>query len=233
MAKTNIWMSVSDLMTGLMVIFLFVSIAYMVRANKLIEQQKNELIEYVDTKNKLYEELHETFRQQVGDSTLAINNDLSMRFAKAESLFDNGRYNVSPHFENTLEKIIPAYMEVLLHDSLRTHIKEIRVEGHTDTHPFGSKDDDPYFSNLDLSQKRAREVVKCVRRICAETVDEESQRQIEKWLTAVGYSYTHALDSDGNYVSESGKEINMDRSKRVEIRIITDDYEVLKSIIKK
>ena len=28
MAKNNIWMSVSDLMTGLMVIFLFVAIAY-------------------------------------------------------------------------------------------------------------------------------------------------------------------------------------------------------------
>ena len=95
MAKTNVWMSVSDLMTGLMVIFLFVSIAYMVRAQKLIQQRKQELTEYVDTKNKLYDELHETFKQQIGNDVLAINNDLSMRFAKAESLFDNGQWNVS------------------------------------------------------------------------------------------------------------------------------------------
>ena len=34
MAKHNVWMSVSDLMTGLMVIFLFVAIAYISRVNK-------------------------------------------------------------------------------------------------------------------------------------------------------------------------------------------------------
>ena len=220
MAKTNVWMSVSDLMTGLMVIFLFVSIAYM------------ELTEYVDTKNKLYDELHETFKQQIGNDVLAINNDLSMRFAKAESLFDNGQWNVSARFENTLEDVIPVYMNVLLHDSLRTHIKEIRVEGHTDTKPFGRTDSDPYLSNLDLSQKRAREVVKCMRRICAENFEARDQKQIEEWLTAVGYSYTHALDADGNYAAESRKPIDMDRSKRVEIRIITDDYRVLKEIVK-
>jgi len=232
MAKTNVWMSVSDLMTGLMVIFLFVSIAYMVRAQKLIQQRKQELTEYVDTKNKLYDELHETFKQQIGNDVLAINNDLSMRFAKAESLFDNGQWNVSARFENTLEDVIPVYMNVLLHDSLRTHIKEIRVEGHTDTKPFGRTDSDPYLSNLDLSQKRAREVVKCMRRICAENFEARDQKQIEEWLTAVGYSYTHALDADGNYAAESRKLIDMDRSKRVEIRIITDDYRVLKEIVK-
>lgn len=232
MAKTNVWMSVSDLMTGLMVIFLFVSIAYMVRANRLIQQRKQELTEYVDTKNKLYDELHETFKQQIGNDVLAINNDLSMRFAKAESLFDNGQWNVSTRFENTLREVIPTYMNVLLHDSLRSHIKEIRIEGHTDTRPFGSSDNDPYLSNLELSQKRAREVVKCVRLICADNFEEREQKQIEEWLTAVGYSYTHALDSLGNYASESGKPIDMDRSKRVEIRIITDDYRVLKEIVK-
>ena len=31
MARNNVWMSVSDLMTGLMVIFLFVAIAYIKR----------------------------------------------------------------------------------------------------------------------------------------------------------------------------------------------------------
>ena len=232
MAKTNVWMSVSDLMTGLMVIFLFVSIAYMVRAQKLIQQRKQELTEFVDTKNKLYDELHETFKQQIGNDVLAINNDLSMRFAKAESLFDKGQLFVSARFANTLEEVIPIYMNVLLHDSLRTHIKEIRIEGHTDTKPFGPSDSDPYLSNLDLSQKRAREVVKCVRGICAKNFEARDQKLIEEWLTAVGYSYTHALDADGNYVSESGRPIDMDRSKRVEIRVITDDYRVLEGIVK-
>ena len=31
MARSNVWMSVSDLMTGLMIIFLFVAVSYMVK----------------------------------------------------------------------------------------------------------------------------------------------------------------------------------------------------------
>jgi hypothetical protein len=71
-----------------------------------------------------------------------------------------------------------------------------------------------------------------MRRICAENFEARDQKQIEEWLTAVGHSYTHALDADGNYAAESRKPIDMDRSKRVEIRIITDDYRVLKEIVK-
>lgn len=35
MAKSNVWMSVSDLMTGLMIIFLFIAIAYISRVQKI------------------------------------------------------------------------------------------------------------------------------------------------------------------------------------------------------
>ena len=49
MAKHNVWMSVSDLMTGLMVIFLFVAIAYMIQVN----ENQTVLTDYVETKNDL------------------------------------------------------------------------------------------------------------------------------------------------------------------------------------
>ena len=37
MAKHNVWLSVSDLMTGLMVIFLFVAIAYISKVDEHTE----------------------------------------------------------------------------------------------------------------------------------------------------------------------------------------------------
>ena len=46
MAKHNVWMSVSDLMTGLMVIFLFIAVAYMSQVSK----NQSVLTEYVETK---------------------------------------------------------------------------------------------------------------------------------------------------------------------------------------
>ena len=43
MGKHNIWMSVSDLMTGLMVIFLFIAIAYMKQVNEYLEKLNTEM----------------------------------------------------------------------------------------------------------------------------------------------------------------------------------------------
>ena len=57
MAKTNVWMSVSDLMTGLMVIFLFVAIAYISR----VQKNQSVLTDYVETKNELHNKLVKEF----------------------------------------------------------------------------------------------------------------------------------------------------------------------------
>lgn len=57
MAKTNVWMSVSDLMTGLMIIFLFVAIAYISR----VQKNQSVLTDYVETKNELHNKLIKEF----------------------------------------------------------------------------------------------------------------------------------------------------------------------------
>lgn len=49
MAKSNVWMSVSDLMTGLMVIFLFIAVAYMIQ----VKENQNVLTDYVETKSSI------------------------------------------------------------------------------------------------------------------------------------------------------------------------------------
>lgn len=54
MASNNVWMSVSDLMTGLMVIFLFIAIAYMIRV-------RDDISEYKDTKEQIYNRLNDKF----------------------------------------------------------------------------------------------------------------------------------------------------------------------------
>lgn len=234
MAKTNVWMSVSDLMTGLMVVFLFVSIAYLYQIQQQEEKKKHDFSEYVDTKTKLQEKFKEKFEDKKGELTiLSENNDVTLRFSKAETLFPRNESRLTPHFEKILDEVIPDYMDVLLESELSKHIKEIRVEGHTDDSPFGPTDTDPYLSNLKLSQDRAREVVKYMRKICLRHYTYTDYKKIEAWLTAVGYSYTYALDKNGAYISESKGKIDQDKSRRVEIRIITDDYKVLEEIIKR
>ena len=68
MAKSNVWMSVSDLMTGLMIIFLFIAIAYISR----VQQNQTVLTDYIETKNKLYDKLVSEFKQDTVKWQMAI-----------------------------------------------------------------------------------------------------------------------------------------------------------------
>ena len=70
MAKSNVWMSVSDLMTGLMIIFLFIAIAYISR----VQQNQTVLTDYVETKNKLYDKLVSEFKQDTVKWQMAIGS---------------------------------------------------------------------------------------------------------------------------------------------------------------
>ena len=60
------WIAVSDLMSGLMIVFLLISVMYLV-----IVEQKNEEIErvvvlYEDLREELYKDLYAEFEQVVG-----------------------------------------------------------------------------------------------------------------------------------------------------------------------
>ena len=57
MARHNVWMSVSDLMTGLMIIFLFVAVAYMIK----VQDNQSVIDEYVENRSELHEELLNKF----------------------------------------------------------------------------------------------------------------------------------------------------------------------------
>ena len=75
MAKTNVWLSVSDLMTGLMVIFLFVAIAYISR----VQKNQSVLTDYVETKNELHNKLVKEFEGDTLKWQMTIGKDLKNR----------------------------------------------------------------------------------------------------------------------------------------------------------
>ncbi len=231
MAKSNVWMSVSDLMTGLMVIFLFIAIAYMNRVKK----NQSVLVDYVDTKTKLHDKLVKEFENDTSRWNMAIGRDLTMKFQKPEVLFGRGDYQLTSDFKNILKEFIPRYLDILLNDTLmNSKIKEIRVEGHTDTVPAPQYDRDPYLGNIILSQKRAFEVLKYIRSLDAfKNYTDEERRQLEYWFSANGLSYGKALDKNGEYTFISKLPINPEKSRRVEFRIITEGEEMLEEFVKK
>jgi len=229
MAKHNVWMSVSDLMTGLMVIFLFIAIAYI----KRVQQNQTVLTDYVETKNKLHDKLVKEFEGDTLRWQMAIGKDLSMKFNNPTVLFAQGSSQLTPQFQEILDEFLPRYFNILLKDSLRKDIQEIRIEGHTDPVPYPSLDSDPYIANVILSQQRSLSVLRYFRKMPVfEQYTDKEQQLLEYWFTSNGLSYGKSLDSEGNYTLLSGKNIDNQMSRRVEFRIITSGDKLLEDFVK-
>ena len=215
-------MSVSDLMTGLMVIFLFIAVAYMER----VEDNQSVLTKYIDTKNNLHAKLVDEFKGDTLKWKMAIGKDLTMKFKDPTVLFEQGKWDITPQFKTILQDFLPRYFDILLRDSLRNNINEIRIEGHTDNVPYPSIDSDPYVANVILSQRRALSVLRFFRSMpIFKTYTPEQQKLLEYWFTCNGLSYGKALDKNGRYIQLSKQPIDMEISRRVEFRIVTSGDE--------
>lgn len=230
MAKANVWLSVSDLMTGLMVIFLFISIAYISK----VQDNQEVLSDYVETKTRLHDKLVDKFQNDTTRWQMTIGRDLSMKFKNPTVLFAQGSADLTPEFKSILNEFLPKYFDILLRDSLRNQIEEVRIEGHTDIVPYPKLDPDPYIANAILSQQRALSVLRYFRQMPSyQNYTQKDKKCLEFWLTANGLSYGKSLDSDGNYTYESKKKANFPMSRRVEFRIITRGDKVLENFVNK
>ena len=227
--KHNVWMSVSDLMTGLMVIFLFIAISYI----RKVQENQTILTDYVETKTQLHDKLVKEFEGDTKRWQMTIGKDLSMRFNNPQVLFASGKSDLTPEFKQILNEFLPKYFHILLNDSLRNKIQEIRIEGHTDNVPAPQLDPDAYLANVILSQQRSLSVLRYFRSMPVyKTYSRKERKLLEYWFTANGLSYGKSIDKNGNYTIESNKPIDRKRSRRVEFRIVTSGEEILENFLK-
>jgi len=229
MSKSNEWLHVSDLMTGLMIIFLFIAISYISK----VKQNQTVLTDYVETKDNIHQKLVKEFEGDTLRWQMSIGKDLSMKFNNPTVFFDSGKDALTKDFKDILDEFLPRYFDILLRDSLKNDILEIRIEGHTDDVPAPIFDPDPYVANVILSQRRAVSVMRYFRSMeHFKNYSEEEKRLLEYWFTANGLSYGKAIDFEGNYANISGLPINRDVSRRVEFRIVTRGDSVLEDFVK-
>lgn len=227
--KHNVWLSVSDLMTGLMVIFLFIAISYI----RKVQENQSILTDYVETKTQLHDKLVKEFEGDTSRWQMTIGKDLSMRFNNPQVLFASGKADLTQEFKHILDEFLPKYFNILLNDSLRSKIVEIRIEGHTDDVPYPQLAADSYIANVILSQQRSLSVLQYFRSTPNfRTYSKEQKKLLEYWFTANGLSYGKSVDSNGNYTITSEQPIDRERSRRVEFRIITSGEEVLENFVK-
>ena len=156
------WVSMSDLMAGLMMVFMFISIAYMhyVRIEK--EKIKEVAVAYENAQLQLYNALDIEFAKDLQDWDAEIDKQtLEVRFKSPDVLFGLGSTELKPKFKLILDDFFPRYLKAL--DNYQEHITEVRIEGHTSTDWTGTTNPDiAYFNNMALPQGRTRSVLQYV-----------------------------------------------------------------------
>lgn len=230
--KDSHWIPLADLMTVLMVIFLFMSISYMALVEKRQKEQNQLFKDYEESKVNLYNELNEAFKNDFTKWDLKLDNDLSIKFTNPQVLFPIGKSDITSHFQTILIDFLPKYLSVVLQEKYKDKIAEIRIEGHTDTKPIGLTND-PYIDNMKLSQDRGRNVLAFLRsQQCFINLQSTDKERLQYWLTANGLSYGRTVDKDFKLSFDSKKPIDNDKSRRVEFRIVTTSEAIINEALK-
>jgi outer membrane protein OmpA-like peptidoglycan-associated protein len=214
------WMSVSDLMSGLMMVFLFISIAMMRSAFIERDKIKEVAVAYQEKQVAIYEQLMLEFKDDLVRWDADIDKQsLAFRFNSPDILFATGEATLTPTFQSILQEFFPRFLKAL--NQFQNDIEEIKIEGHTSSQWEGATKDIAYFKNMDLSQARTNSVLKYVYSI-------EKNKSTREWIrnniAAVGYSSSRLVFTDkGNEDSK--------RSRRVTFRVLTNAETQIRKIL--
>ena len=196
-AEKPFWISFSDLMTALMVLFLVVmSIALLSVTQELQNYDERDRERDADIQ-KILKMLDIAADDFAG---IKINkNRFTIDFGPA-ARFESGKYNFSEEASQLLRGFVPHILNVAHTPEGERWIKRVVAEGFTDT-------DGSYLFNLDLSLKRAERVVCTLLSDKGNNILTQEQRdQVRDLFLVGGFSFNS---------SKSSK----DESRRVELRI--------------
>ncbi|MCP5349679.1 MAG: OmpA family protein [Oceanospirillaceae bacterium] len=216
------WVSVSDLMAGLMMVFLLISIVFMINSEMQRKKITDVAILYDHLRTALYEDLMKEFGPDLKKWEAELNPDLTFRFNKSELLFAQGDASLGGEFKNILADFFPRYVKIITAPKYRNDILEVRIEGHTSTGWQGAaSEDEAYINNMALSQARTRSTLAYV--MSLPPVGSE-----KPWLRA--HLTANGLSSAKVIIAADNKE-DVERSRRVEFKVRTDAESRIASIL--
>jgi outer membrane protein OmpA-like peptidoglycan-associated protein len=220
-AEDDQWMSVSDLMSGLMMVFVFIAIAMMRDAFVERDKIKEVAVTYHENQGQLYQRLMTEFAEDLAKWDATIHQDtLAFDFRSPDVLFDSGRTAIKLKFQHILADFLPRYVRVL--SDFRQSVSEIRIEGHTSSDwGLAVSPEQAYFNNMRLSQGRTRAVLQYMYDL--PTLHTE-RPWMKKHIAAVGLSSSKAV------LTAYGLE-DKARSRRVSFRVITNAETQIRKIL--
>ena len=210
------WLSISDMMTGLMIIFLFISVTYIQQSLKNFKKVDKALKQNIKNKDIIHKALCEEFHKDlpIWNAEL-IKDSLVIRFLSPQIMFNPGKIIIKPKFKKILSDFCPRYLKLLYEFSF---IDGIRIEGHTSREWKGLPPEEAYFENMALSQGRTRSVLKyCV---TIESLNAEIKKWAVKHFTANGLASSRPICVEDTVRCRT-------RNRRVAFRVQIKPLEIL------
>ncbi len=173
-----------------------------------LQEQKAQIKNLTGIKVKVIAAL----KKALGENITIDPKSGSLQFA-SNILFEKGSVELKEEAKGKLREVFEEYMETLMSDvEIRTHLENIVIEGHTDS-------DGGYLYNLDLSQRRAYEVMNYLL-----TLDFAQKNDIKPLMAASGRAFMDAIVVDG--VEDK------DASRRIEIKFRLKNEDAMHEIEK-
>ncbi len=197
--ESPFWISFSDLMSALMVLFLLVMAVTLISVTKDVTSAEQRKIQ----REKDIKELMSTIREESRDFPEVKVNESTYRIDLGDIVrFDSGRSDIQGAGAKFLRRYVPVLLKAQASDLGSKWIRRIVVEGFTDQ-------DGTYLYNLGLSLDRSRRVV-CVLYSQPGTdeipLTDNQKRQIRDLFLVGGYSF-------------NSMKASKEASRRVELKV--------------
>lgn len=227
MKSNSEWMSISDMMSGLMLIFMFIAISYMIQIQSDKDKMKEIAITYNKDKKELNKDLHFEFSKDLKRWEAEITNDNIIVFNSPTVLFRSGKSRIKKDFKYILNDFFPRYIKVLSSKKYKNEIDEIRIEGHTSNGWNGTTlKEDIYLKNMELSQARANNVLSYCYTIDAPFI-KDNRKWLEQHFRANGMAFAKL-----KYIDENQTIPDIIKSRRVEFNVQMKTEEKIYKILK-
>lgn len=210
------WISISDMMAGLMMIFLIIAIIN-------LQKLQSKVDEFNILQDDIYDDLYTEFKDDLENWSAEIDKEtLTISFREPKIQFDTGKSFVKIEFKNILGNFFPRYLNVL--KNYNEDIEEIRIEGHTSsTWETALNSDEAYLNNMSLSQDRSKQVLI----YCLGLNLNENKNWAKNLIIANGLSSSKLLFKENTNIED------VIRSQRTEFRVKVDSTSVLREIKKR
>ena len=179
-----------------------------------LQEKQAQIDRIIGVKAEVIEALRKEF--SANNVNVKIDPQTGALTLDSNVMFDYDDTTLSEEGQEVLLQVLPIYCHVLLSDQYIDNIGEIIIDGYTDT-------DGTYEYNLQLSQQRSLAVAMFLLEKEDEFLSSDESATLRDILTVNGHSMSNpVLDSAGN--------IDMDASRRVEVKFRLKDEEMIEEL---